>query len=140
MSADDLGELIALTAAEVDERPWLPLGDDPGVTQKLLWQSGNVRLGLMRIDPGSVNPVHTHATAQHHILVTQGSATMVGKRMSAGGYVYVPPGVPHGVTDVGPDGVTFFYTYRPITADDTAEAEQHGRHPAVSDAEAAVAF
>ena len=44
------------------------------------------------------------------------------------------------MTDVGPDGVTFFYTYRPITADDTAEADQHGRHPAVSDAEAAVAF
>ncbi|MFI0432492.1 MAG: cupin domain-containing protein [Candidatus Nanopelagicales bacterium] len=139
MPADDLGELIALTSAEVDERPWLPLGDDPGVTQKLLWQSGDVRLGLMRIAPGSINPVHTHAMAQHHILVTQGSATMVGRQLSAGSYVYVPPGVPHGVTHVGPEGVTFFYTFRPIAPAEPTSAE-HGRHPAVSDAEAAVAF
>ncbi|MDQ1248057.1 MAG: hypothetical protein QG597_2429 [Actinomycetota bacterium] len=139
MNRDDLGELIVLSSTEVEELPWLQLGDDPGVTQKLLWRSGAVRLGLMRVAPGSVNPVHTHPDAQHHILVTAGEATMVGRRLGVGSYLYVPPGVPHGVTDVGPEGVTFFYTFRPVTGDEPVE-QQRGRHPAVSDAEAAVAF
>lgn len=139
MEQDDLGKLIVLSAADVAELPWQQMGDDPGVTQKLLWRSGAVRLGLMRVAAGSVNPVHTHVDAQHHILVTEGEATMVGHRLGAGSYLYVPPGVPHGVSDVGPDGVTFFYTYRPVTDDEPAE-QQRGRHPAVSDAQAAVAF
>lgn len=139
MDKDDLGALIVLSAAEVEELPWEQLGDDPGVTQKVLWRSGAVRLGLMRVAPGSENPVHTHNYAQHHILVTAGEATMVGRRLGAGSYLYVPPGVPHGVGEVGPDGVTFFYTYRPVTDEPPAE-QQRGRHPAVSDAQAAVAF
>ena len=139
MAQDDLGELIVLSGAEVDSLPWQQLGDDPGVTQKLLWRSGAVRLGLMRIAPGSINPIHTHPDAQHHILVTDGEATMVGRRLGAGSYLYVPPGVPHGVSDVGPDGVTFFYTFRPVVGEEPAE-QQRGRHPAVSDAQAAVAF
>ena len=140
MDRDDLGELIAMSASDVEAMPWQQMGEDPGVTQKLLWRSGSVRLGLMRIEPGSENPIHTHATAQHHILVTQGEASMLGKRMSAGAYIYVPPGVPHGVTEVGPDGVTFFYTYRPVTGSEPEELQDRGRHPAVSDAQAAVAF
>lgn len=138
MERNDLGSLIVLAADQVDDLPWQPLGEDPGVTQKLLWVSGPVRLGLMRIEPGHSNPVHVHSDAQHHILVTQGSATMLGIRVDAGSYVYVPPGTPHGVTDVGPDGITFFYTFRPIG--DEPQEEDRGRHPAVSDAEAAVAF
>jgi quercetin dioxygenase-like cupin family protein len=140
MERDDLGELIVMTAADVEAQPWLQLGNEPGVTQKLLWHSGSVQLGLIRIEPGSENPVHTHSRAQHHILVTQGEATMVGKRMAAGAYVYVPPGTPHGVTEVGPEGVTFFYTYRPVTGAEPEEQQDRGRHPAVSDAQAAVAF
>ena len=119
--------------------PWRQMGDDPGVTQKLLWRSGAVRLGLMRVAPGSVNPVHVHDHAQHHILVTQGEGHMLGRKVDAGSYVYVPPGIPHGVTDVGPEGITFFYTFRPVTEPEPAD-ELRGRHPAVSDAEAAVAF
>jgi quercetin dioxygenase-like cupin family protein len=139
MERDDLGELIVKSAADVEAMPWQQMGDDPGVQHKLLWRSGAVRLGLMRIEPGSVNQVHTHAKAQHHILITQGEARMLGQHLSAGAYVYVPPGTPHGVDEVGADGVTFFYTYRPVTDAEPAE-ELRGRHPAVSDAQAAVAF
>ncbi len=140
MERDDLGELIVMTAADVEAQPWQQLGDDPGVTQKLLWKSGSVLLGLIRISAGCENPVHTHTRAQHHILVTQGEATMLGKRMAAGAYLYVPPGTPHGVSDVGDEGVTFFYTYRPVTEAEPEEQQDRGRHPAVSDAQAAVAF
>jgi quercetin dioxygenase-like cupin family protein len=111
---DDLGHLIVLSAQEVDSTPWKPLGDTPGVTHKLLWRSGDVVLGLMRLEPGAENPAHVHQGAHHHILVTQGSATMIGRSLEAGSYVYVPPGIPHEVVDVGPQGCTFFYTYRPV--------------------------
>ncbi len=111
---DDLGHLVVLSKNEVDEKPWKPLGDLPGVTHKLLWRSGDVVLGLMRLEPGAENPAHVHQGAHHHILITQGSATMIGRPLDTGSYVYVPPGVPHEVVDVGPDGCTFFYTYRPV--------------------------
>ena len=39
---------------------------------------------------------------------------MVGKRLGPGSYVYIPPTVPHAVTEVGPGGCVFFYTYRPL--------------------------
>lgn len=139
MARDDLGELIVASASQIEEMPWQVLGDDPGVKQKLLWRSGPVVLGLMRVEPGSENTVHTHHVAQHHILITQGSATMMGHQLTEGAYLYIPPGTPHGVVDVGPEGVTFFYTYRPITSEEQVD-DDRGRHPAVSDAEAAVAF
>jgi len=111
---DDLGHLIVLSAQEVDDVTWKPLGDLPGVTHKVLWRSGDVVLGLIHLDPGAENPAHVHQGAHHHILITEGSATMIGRALQAGSYVYVPPGVPHEVVDVGPDGCTFFYTYRPV--------------------------
>ena len=139
MDRDDLGQLIVMSAAEVDDIPWKDHGSGPGVRQKTLWQSGPVLLGLMQMDRGTENPIHVHEVAQHHILVTQGEATMLGKVVGAGSYLYIPPGTPHGVTDVGPEGVTFFYTYRPITTE-SGHHSHRGHHPAVSDAQAAVAF
>ena len=139
MQRDDLGTLIVMNSQQVDDLPWVDSGKGPGVKQKTLWQSGSVMLGLMRIEPGSINPVHTHEHAQHHILVTHGSAHMMGKPVDAGSYVYVPPGTAHGVTDIGPEGITFFYTYRPVEGDKPREALR-SQHPAVSDAQAAVAF
>jgi quercetin dioxygenase-like cupin family protein len=111
---DDLGQLIVASSAEVDALPWQPLGNTPGVSHKVLWRSGDVVLGLIRLEPGAENPAHVHQGAHHHILVTHGSATMIGRPLDAGSYVYVPPGVAHEVVDVGPEGCTFFYTYRPV--------------------------
>ncbi len=135
---DDLGNLILLSGSDVEEIPWETLHDDPALQHKVLWRSGSVVLGLIKVEPGAVNPSHVHEYAQHHILVTQGEATMVGKRMGPGSYAYIPPGVAHDVVDVGPEGVIFFYTYRPI---EVRADERHAHsHPAVSDAQSAVAF
>ena len=111
---DDLGRLIVLAASDVDALGWEPLRDLSGVSQKVLWQSGDVVIGLIRVEPGAEKPAHTHHGAHHHILVTQGSATMLGRQLDAGSYAYIPPDTPHEVVDVGPDGCTFFYTYRPL--------------------------
>lgn len=114
MTRDDLGRLLVATADEVASMEWETQTELPGVLHKVLWQSGDVEVGLMRIEPGAVNPEHTHHAAHHHILVLEGECTMVGKHVGPGSYVYVPPMVPHGVTDVEADGCTFFYTYRPL--------------------------
>lgn len=122
---DDLGKLLVHTAAEVDAMPWEPIGA-PGVAHKVLWQSGDVVIGLIRVEAGASKPEHVHHGAHHHIWITAGSADMVGQSVSQGAYVYIPPGVPHAVDSVGPDGVEFFYTYRPLEQGPAHEQEDWG--------------
>jgi quercetin dioxygenase-like cupin family protein len=111
---DDLGQALLRTAVDLAAEPWEDLHGIDGATHKVLWQSGDVVIGLIRVEAGSVKPEHTHLGAHHHMLITRGSCVMLGERVDEGSYIYVPPGVPHAVDDVGPDGVEFFYTYRPL--------------------------
>ena len=111
---DDRGSVVLQTSAEVAARRWKPLDDQPGVTHTVLWRSGDVVIGMIRLEPGAENPEHVHQAAHHHFFVTQGEATFLGRRLDAGSYAHIPPGTPHGVTDVGPEGCTFFYSYRPM--------------------------
>ena len=79
MERNDLGQVLAVSAADIDAMDWV---DDPtraGVRHKVLWQSGATVLGLMMIDAGAVNPEHTHHGAHHHILMLSGTATMLGR-------------------------------------------------------------
>jgi quercetin dioxygenase-like cupin family protein len=114
MNRDDLGKLIVASGADIDAMQWEGVPGVPGVYRKTLWQSGDVTLGMMRVDEGKENPEHTHHAAHHHILILDGDCTMVEKRLGPGSYIYIPPGVPHAVTEVGPGGCTFFFTYRPL--------------------------
>ena len=111
---NDLGKVLVRTAAELAATPWEELNGIEGATHKVLWQSGAVVIGLIRVEAGSTKPEHTHHGAHHHMLITHGSCVMLGQRVEEGSYIYVPPGVPHAVDDVGPDGVEFFYTHRPV--------------------------
>jgi quercetin dioxygenase-like cupin family protein len=111
---DDRGKTVLLTANEVQEGRWKQLDDQPGVTHTVLWRSGDVVIGMIRLEPGAENPEHVHQAAHHHFFLTQGEASIVGRRLQAGGYAHIPPGQPHGVTEVGPEGCTFFYSYRPM--------------------------
>lgn len=127
---NDLGLVIVNSKAEIDLMPWNERDDKPGVRNKILWQSGDVVLGVMRIDAGHENPVHTHHGAHHHLLIIDGECTILGKRVGPESYIYIPPGVPHGATDVGPEGCTFFYTYRPLEDSRLlAAAEPEHGHP-----------
>lgn len=125
---DDLGRLIVMTSDRIDTLPWEDLRGIDGVAHKVLWQSGDVVLGLIRVEAGHEKPEHVHHGAHHHILITQGECTMVGQALTEGAYVYIPPDVPHAVTEVGPQGCTFFYTYRPVEVGGHASVEEHG-HP-----------
>ena len=110
---DDLGRLLVATSDQIAEMPWEPLGTD-GVEHKMLWQSGDNVIGLIRVAPGATKPEHVHLGAHHHILMLHGTCDMVGQTLPAGSYIYIPPGVAHAVDNVGPEGCTFFYTYRPL--------------------------
>jgi quercetin dioxygenase-like cupin family protein len=127
MNRDDLGRVIVATAADVEAAEWQTVL--PGVEHKVLWQSGDTSLGLMRVAPGAENPEHSHHAAHHHIYVLSGEATMLGRRVGPGAYVYIPPSVAHAVTDVSDEGCTFFYTYRPLEqpVDPFPLSESHGQ-------------
>lgn len=121
MERNDLGRLIVNTPQDIDAIEWRPHGEDPGVRYKVLWQSGTTVLGLMQIDAGAANPEHTHHGAHHHILMVSGSCRMVGRDLPTGSYLYIPPGVPHAAVNDGPEPCTFFYTYRPVEVDPSAD-------------------
>jgi len=111
---NDLGRLLIRTAESLAAEPWEDLRGIDGATHKVLWQSGDVVIGLVRVEAGRTKPEHTHHGAHHHMLITRGSCVMLGSRVVEGSYIYIPPGVAHAVDDVGPEGVEFFYTYRPV--------------------------
>jgi mannose-6-phosphate isomerase-like protein (cupin superfamily) len=126
---EDLGRVIVATSAALDAEPWTELRGIDGVAHKVLWQSGDVSIGLIRVEPGNHKPEHVHHAAHHHMLITRGSCSMLGTQVDAGSYVYVPPGVPHAVDDVGPEGVEFFYTYRPVEVGPAPDDEEVPVHP-----------
>ncbi|MCA0331214.1 MAG: hypothetical protein LCI03_15105 [Actinobacteria bacterium] len=125
---DDLGRVVVRTAEALEAMPWEELRGIDGATHKVLWQHHDNVIGLIRVEAGGSKPEHTHHGAHHHMLITKGSCVMLGRRVDAGSYVYVPPGVPHAVDEVGPDGVEFFYTYRPLEIG-TPDDEPVAVHP-----------
>lgn len=122
---DDLGRLLVQTADDIDAMSWEPLGA-PGVEQKILWKSGDVVIGLIRVGAEATKPEHVHLGAHHHIWITRGSCDMVGRTLAEGSYIYIPPGVPHAVDNVGPQGVEFLYTYRPLEQPPVTSEEEFG--------------
>jgi len=126
---DDLGKVLVRTAFQLADEPWEDLRGIEGATHKVLWQSGATVIGLIRVEAGRSKPAHTHHGAHHHMLITRGSCVMLGEKVGEGSYIYVPPGVAHAVDDVGPDGVEFFYTYRPVDVGPAAEDGRVVAHP-----------
>ncbi|HEX2418507.1 MAG TPA: cupin domain-containing protein [Micromonosporaceae bacterium] len=108
-----LDQVTVVDNSEIRDRPWEPLRGLVGVEHKLLWNSGQMNVGLIRVAPGAEEPGHVHHNADHHVQVLSGSANIAGQHVGPGDFVYVPAGVRHATTDVGPDGCTFFYTYVP---------------------------
>lgn len=83
---------------------------EPGVNYVTLWREHKSLAGLMELDPGAELPEHTHRASIHHVWVVAGSARVDGRRLTAGSYVHVPAGVPHGLEALE-EGCTLFYLY-----------------------------
>jgi quercetin dioxygenase-like cupin family protein len=110
---ESLNTLHALDAAEIDAMPWVDVPGAPGVQEKTLWQLGGFAQALIKVRPGGVVPGTAHLAAHHHIWIVAGAATVAGRRMTAGSYLHVPPGVVHEINEVGLDGLTFLQMHRP---------------------------
>ena len=61
---------------------------------------------LIRLEPGNELRWDIQET-DHHITVTEGTCRVLGRRIQAGGYAYVPAGTDHSLT-AGAWGCTFF--------------------------------
>ena len=110
---ESLEMLSALNPQEIDLLPWEEVDGSHDVHQKVLWRFGGFTQALIRYQPGAWTPGDPHLVAHHHIWVVSGAATIAGRRLAAGSYVHVPPGVRHPVADVGPDGLTILQMHRP---------------------------
>jgi quercetin dioxygenase-like cupin family protein len=68
---------------------------------------------LVRVAPGGEIPLHTHLVASG-MDIKSGSALALGKeagrRVFPGECIFKPAGMPHGFTEVGPDGFEFVST------------------------------
>lgn len=108
-----LENLYAIDPQEIEDLPWEPVPRCPGVHEKTLWRFGDFVQALIRYQPEASTPGLPHLAAHHHIWVVSGAATVAGRRLVAGSYMHVPPGVLHPVKDVGPAGCTFLQMHRP---------------------------
>jgi quercetin dioxygenase-like cupin family protein len=61
---------------------------------------------LMRLAPGTERRWDNHET-DHHVTVVDGTCRILGRRIHAGGYAYVPAGTDHAVK-AGAWGCTLF--------------------------------
>ncbi|MBX2947556.1 MAG: cupin domain-containing protein [Cyclobacteriaceae bacterium] len=52
---------------------------------------------LLRFEPGAKYPYHNHPAGEE-IFVMEGTAIIEGQKLSAGDYLYTPPGFKHSVT------------------------------------------
>jgi uncharacterized RmlC-like cupin family protein len=97
--------------ASIDSTPWQPLRGLAGVNHRVLWRMGDMIVGIVRLEPGAKEPGHGHHDADHHVYVLDGSARIGGRPVGAGSFAFVPAGVTHETSDVGPEGCTLLYTY-----------------------------
>lgn len=108
-----LDSLLVLDADDIAAMPWRPVAGYPGLEDRELWRLNGYVQALIRVAPGATTPGEPHLAAHHHIWVVSGAATIAGRRVTAGSYLHVPPGVRHAVEDVGPEGFVFLQMHRP---------------------------
>jgi len=109
-----LGTMLVLNPDDIDRLEWRPVPGCPGVVAKDLWRSGDLHDALISYEPGGGTPGKPHAGAHHHIWVISGSASVAGRPVTAGSYVYVPPGTVHPIADVGEKGCLLLQMHRPL--------------------------
>lgn len=127
---DALASLLVLAAAEIEAMPWEPVEHAPGVRMKILWRFGDYVQTLLRAEPGATIPGRPHLAAHHHVWVVSGSATLVGRHVTAGSYAYVPPGVDHQLTEVGPEGCEVLQIHHPHAPEEAQHLPPTPRPPA----------
>lgn len=72
-----------------------------------LFASSRLMVGLNGLEPGQSHALHTHTAMDkvYHVIQGSGVFLLQGRElpMSAGDLLVAPEGVPHGVSNTGPD-------------------------------------
>jgi mannose-6-phosphate isomerase-like protein (cupin superfamily) len=105
----DAPRLLLLDAADVAGRAREVMA--PGVSYTVLWRDGRDVAGVLWIAGGAEIAEHVHSRAEHHVWLIEGRARVAGRTFEGRAYWHVPPGVPHAIEGVEPDGCTLFYLY-----------------------------
>jgi mannose-6-phosphate isomerase-like protein (cupin superfamily) len=96
-------------------------GSDPDRFFKTtLFRSDRLLLGLNCLEPGQVQPVHTHEDQDKFYHVLEGEADVVvggqTRRCGVGITVWAPTGEPHGVSNRGEERLTLLVGIAPAPA------------------------
>jgi quercetin dioxygenase-like cupin family protein len=115
ITGDPMHEVIVLSSTDLDAIDWTPLHGDERIDNKILWGSptGDMIVGLMRLQPGAEDAGHVHPAATQHAWILAGRARIAGAEVGPGSFVFVPPGVQHHTAAVGTEPCTMFYVYQP---------------------------
>ena len=108
-------ELVLDTAAVARQQDDDGVEEAPGVVRTTLWHDRTRAAGTLTLAPGAALDEHTHTGHAHHVLVVRGTAEVLGRRLDAGSYWYVPAGVPHALTAVGEEPCELFWVYEPAS-------------------------
>jgi quercetin dioxygenase-like cupin family protein len=84
--------VIGMDRMATSEANWRPVRE--GVTLTPLRMEGGKGTFLMRYDPGSRSPTHTHPGGEE-IYVVSGNGRLDDLPISAGDFIYTPPGEGH---------------------------------------------
>lgn len=83
---------------------WVPLSeagvDTRGIYVKSLRYDNTTQRSpsiLLKFEPGATYPYHHHPGGEE-VFVLEGDATIAGEKLTAGDYLYTPPGFKHAVT------------------------------------------
>jgi quercetin dioxygenase-like cupin family protein len=102
---------VVLTADEIELVPPRPLGNLRGISNRVLWQSDNSIAGVLSVDAGHRLGAHTHHANHHHMWVLDGTAMILGSRVTPGSYIHIPAGVEHDIDATSSEGCTVYYLY-----------------------------
>jgi quercetin dioxygenase-like cupin family protein len=99
MKSTDINDYLTKTNAT----PWKPLKEDgvdtTGISVKVLrYDEAQQRppTFMLRFEPGANYPYHNHPKGEE-LFVLEGSCILEGTTLSAGDYLYTPPGFKHSV-------------------------------------------
>ena len=84
--------MMAMELLTQDQARWHPIRE--GVTVTPLKMEGGKGTFLMRYEPGSRSPTHTHPGGEE-IYVISGKGRLDDLSISAGDFIYTPPGEGH---------------------------------------------
>jgi 2,4'-dihydroxyacetophenone dioxygenase len=84
---------FASDAVDPETLPWIPVGPGESVKPLRVFDKGRGRVLLLRLDPGTLVPMHRHLGEVHALNLTGHRQLLeTGAVVGPGGYVYEPAG------------------------------------------------